>query len=126
MIFEYGQDFLPFKIKAVNVLKSISDGVNPEEVRREFRALETEWDSTRGMLIRKVYIDATIPMPDQRPFENWRANVLNGINVARDLAPHLEIKHYRDEFYFRLGGFFTGLGIMESVHIDQVNRYYSA
>ena len=78
------------------------------------------------VLFRRSYGNAIASMPRDEHMRNWRG-VLDGINDARmylGFATHPSSLSNR--FLVGVTGFYTGLSVLETAHIDDVNDHYSS
>jgi hypothetical protein len=120
----FGQESVrELKTATSNVLNAVVEKRSPRDITTRFLDLAEMWDSPGIVLFRRSYGNAAASMPDVQHLQNW-TNVVSGINNARAYTGFIMSGLSSDEFFRCLSVFYTGLSVLETAHIDDINDHY--
>ena len=115
---------IDLKASAVKVLEAILGNEKLSDIHKAFNSLNEMWDSPGNMLFRRIYGHASISMPGDQHLKNWES-VLVGMNTAKGIIDIAEYGYGKHCLLANMTGFYTGLSVMESAHIDDINEFYA-
>lgn len=111
------------KASASKVLEAIIENRNLREVQNAFSELSELWDSPSVVLFRRAYGSAAVSIQGFEHLKNW-GDVIQGMNSAEINVRFIKYKPNTDRLLGSMSGFYTGLSVMESAHIDDINDFY--
>ncbi|MAH06942.1 hypothetical protein CMI38_01680 [Candidatus Pacearchaeota archaeon] len=123
MVFDVDR-VMDLKTSVSKVLERVVRDEDAIEIQNSFGVLSELWDSPSITLFRRIYGNATASMPNPEQFKNW-ADVLKYMGMAKVDAKYQGIERSSDNLLVSLGGLYTSLSVVESAHMDDVNKHYA-